>query len=473
MARRDDMQVVGIDDRPAPIRAAGPRWWRRRWPLVAAGIVGVVSGLLAVQSGLDANERSRISRVRALPGVVRPLTSSVHELWSSDPTTTTISAGAVFAGRFIAGALDPDGTQRVQALDATTGAVAWSLAVTGPDPSAGSVHPEPPLCSLAQRVVLCLVKEDYAPATGTISPGSATPRRARVVVVDAATGAFVAERTTPVSSTLAVEAGLAVIGWVAGDAHGVVTATDPLTGDVRWTFTTPAPLEARAGEMLGLNVTAVDSGIVVSSWSNTLWLLSPRGALLRGLPTDGGSTRIEAPRRGMLALRTPGGPSGARTTVLVNGQDTRTFEGGPDVLTVDDGSAAGLVFTGGAPLVAWDVATGERRWTSTATTGHALILLDGTLYSATSDAVVAVDAATGRVRWTSPADLRANAGVLFTDGRVLVTDELNPRAHLQAFDPANGEQLWSSDLRTPVDNLVEVHGRLFGSVQDLELIALG
>jgi outer membrane protein assembly factor BamB len=480
MARREDMHDVEMDERdalPTPSLTVAQARLRRSWPL-AAGMAAVLLGGLAVtQTVFDARERARLSRVRALPGVVRELTASVHELWRSDAAASTaVTGGVLLADRFIGGRLGTDGSQSVEALDAQTGATAWSLAVSDADPTTPADVARPPQCLSAQGVVVCLVADDYAPLTGTVAPTSTAPRRARVVVVDPRTGTLLAERETPSSSSLAVEGDLVLVAWVAPDAHGVVTGTEPRTGEVRWTFTTPAPLEARAGERLGLDMTGVGVGVIVGSWSQKLWLLSPDGALQRELPGNGGSTWFEVPRVGMLALRTAKGPVGARTTLLVDGRDSQTFDGEPAHLSVDDGSAPGLVFTGGTPLIAWAAATGQRRWRSDVDTGHALLLLDGTLYSATYDAVLALDAATGKVLWTSPVQLKSDLGVALTDGRVLVVVERVPTPHLVAFDLADGRRLWSAGLPEHVDNLQEVHGRAFGTrytQSGLEVVALG
>ncbi|HZL02202.1 MAG TPA: PQQ-binding-like beta-propeller repeat protein, partial [Cellulomonas sp.] len=134
------------------------------------------------------------------------------------------------------------------------------------------------------------------------------------------------------------------------------------------------------------------------------------------------------------------------------------------------------VFTGGAPLVAWDAATGQRRWAGDPDTGHAHLLLDGILYSATYDAVLALDAATGKMLWTSPAQLKSDLAVALTDGRVLVVVERVPAVRLVAFDLADGRRLWEADLPEHVDNLQEVHGRAFGTrytQSGLEVVALG
>jgi outer membrane protein assembly factor BamB len=134
------------------------------------------------------------------------------------------------------------------------------------------------------------------------------------------------------------------------------------------------------------------------------------------------------------------------------------------------------VFTGGTPLIAWDAATGQRRWRSEVGTGHTLLLLDGTLYSATYDSVLALDAATGRTLWTSPVQLKSDLAVALTDGHVLVVVERAPVSHLVAFDLADGRRLWEAGLPANVDKLQEVHGRAFGTrytPSGLEVVALG
>ncbi|PVU83338.1 hypothetical protein DDP54_10415 [Cellulomonas sp. WB94] len=482
MARHEDMHDVEMDEReelPTSNLAVAQARLRRSWPLAAGAVAVLLGGLAVTQTVFDARERARLSGDRALPGVVRELSASIHELWRSDAgASSAVTGGVLLADRFIGGRLDADGSQAVEALSAQTGATAWSLPVSSADPTTPADAARPPECVSAQGVVVCLVLDEYAPLTGTIAPTSSAPQRARVVVVDPRTGSLIAERATPPSSTLAVEKDLVVVAWVGDDGHGVVTGTEPRTGEVRWTFTTPAPLEARAGERLGLDVAGVGVGvgIIVGSWSQKLWLLSPDGVLQRELPGNGGSTWFELARVGLPALRTAEGPIGARTTLLVDGRDGQTFDGEPVNLAVDDGSAPGLVFTDGAPLIAWDAATGHRRWSSGADTGRTVLLLDDTLYSATHDSVVALDAATGAVLWTSPAQLKSSLAVALTDGRVLVVVERVPASHLVAFDVADGRRLWEAALPAHVDNLQEVHGRAFGTrytKSGLEMVALG
>ncbi len=482
MARHEDMHDVEMDEReelPTSIVAAAQSRLRRSWPLAAGLVAVLLGGLVVTQTVFDARERARLSRVRALPGVVGELDASVHELWRSDSgESSAVTGGVLLADRFIGGRLDADGSQSVEALDARTGATAWSLAVSRADPTTPADVARPPQCLSAQGVVVCLVADDYAPLVGTIAPTASAPQRARVVVVDPRTGTLFAERETPSSSTLAVESDLVVVAWVNGGGHGVVTGAEPRTGEVRWTFTTPAPLEARAGERLGLDVTGVGVGIIVGSWSQKLWLLSADGVLQRELPGNGGSTWFELARVGLLALRTAQGPVGARTTLLVDGRDGQTFDGEPVNLSVDDGSVPGLVFTGGAPLIAWDAATGKRRWASGAGTGtgRTVLLLDGTLYSATHDSALAIDATTGTLLWTSPVQLKSDLAVPLTNGSVLVVVERVPTSHLVAFDLADGRRLWEAGLPDHVDNLQEVHGRAFGSrytTSGLEVVALG
>ena len=471
-----DVEMDEGEARPSPARAAGRWGLRRSWPLAAVLTVAVLGGLAFTQSVLDATERARITRVQALPGVVRPLGPSVHPLWRSDGASRAVTGGVLLAGRFIGGRLGSDGTQAIEAIDAATGAVAWSTAVTGPDPNVASDPSLPPQCALAQQLVVCLVVADYQLTAGTVAPTYLAPRHTRIVVLDPRPGTILAERETAVSATLAVEGDLAVIGWVAADGHAVVTGTDPRTGDIRWTFRTPTPMQARPGERLGLDVTAVGGSLVVASWSHKLWLLSAAGTLLRELPGGDGSPWFAAVRTGVLALRTSEGSGKARTTVVVDGRDQRGFDGEPARLTVDDGSAPGLIFTGGAPLVAWDVATGQRRWSSAASTGRNLVLIDGTLYSATNDAVLAIDAQTGGVRWTSPAPLHSDMAAVLTDGTVLVAVEQSPDPRLAAFDLADGQRVWQAGLPAQVDNLLEVQGRLFAtrtSKSTVEVTALG
>lgn len=62
----------------------------------------------------------------------------------------------------------------------------------------------------------------------------------------------------------------------------------------------------------------------------------------------------------------------------------------------DDGSAPMLLLTSGPELTAWDLATGDRRWTTNGVVS-AVVVLECTVYSVGAGALRAQDAILGPV----------------------------------------------------------------------------
>ena len=469
----------------------------RWWPFAAAGVLA----LATTQAVIDEHARTRSAHLATVTGVLGPVDAAVHERWRIDgPRPATDTALPLVDGALVDGVSGADGASSVQLVDLSTGSVRWSTPLTPPDPVAAArnsrLEPrclvsDPASAARAARgpapngtapsggepLIVCLAAQDYHLTLGTVDPTSLVPRAARIVVLDPTSGTVLADRPTPASSSIAMLGELVVVGWVAHDAHAVITASEPGSGAVRWQFTSPAPMPARAGERLGITVTTPAGHVVARSASFAWWVLSGTGVLVRALPGGDASAAVTGARGGVLAVTHRGADGVERTTLLVDGTlaetpgaDGAALAGAPVPLTVDDASAPGLQFTverahpesGTAILAAWDTGTGALRWSRAGTNPRRLILLDGTLYAASDDHLVAIDAASGDVRWDVPYDAHGTDVWPLTDGRELVVGAPGTTPGLAAFDLADGQRLWAVALPADVDQVLAVGGHLIG-----------
>jgi len=110
-----------------------------------------------------------------------------------------------------------------------------------------------------------------------------------------------------------------------------------------------------------------------------------------------------------------------------------------DLVTGEVWPAGGLFYLGDAmtgSVMAFDLATGVRRWTRPKVAGATTLLAGGILYAGgTTQNLVALDARTGEIRWTS--DLHAYS-LVAQGGRLFVAGD-----GITALDPATGARLWS------------------------------
>jgi len=468
VVRDDDSSSAAppADDRRASLAGRARRWW----PVA----VGVVAVLAVTQATLATRDRSHLSHIQAMPGVARTTDASVTEKWRRDlPGSTELVQGAmVVDGMWVGAVVAGDGTRTIQAVDPATGATAWSTVLAGPEPAATGVPT--PTCGLTgptgtvadPPAVVCLVPSGYVTPDASTSSTSPEPSSARVVVVDPTTGAVAAERATAPSSALAVDAGVVYVAEVTPDGLGVLSATDPGTGAVRWTFTTPQALPTTPDRPLHVRVSALDGHVLVGSEQGVAWLLSSDGTLEREVTDVAGATLV-SPRTGVLALQTWSGASSPVLRVL-RGDDGSSV--GPAIRghvvtpTVDDRTAPGLVFTRGSQLTAWDAATGEERWSApvSSTMGN-LALLDGRLYQSTPIGIRALDATSGALLWQKRILTLTGSSHLPTvvsDGRAVFMLEAASIRRLVAFDPTDGSRMWASLLPEDTVDLTVVGDRI-------------
>ena len=141
-----------------------------------------------------------------------------------------------------------------------------------------------------------------------------------------------------------------------------------------------------------------------------------------------------------------------------------TIQGDVVTPTIDDGSAPGLIFTGGSHLTAWDAASGAERWSvSVSSAARNLVLLDGRLYQSTEIGLRALDATSGALLWQKRVLIPAGSSHLPTvvsDGRAVFLLETASTRRLVAFDPTDGSRMWASMLPEDTTDLAVLGGRI-------------
>ena len=395
--------------------------------LGALALVG--TGLVGVQRSLDARYRDVVATRAALVGAVDPVATSPQVRWAVD---TAVLDGLLLDqpvdGLVVGARSQRDGTVEATALDAATGATAWSTVLAGRPGERADVSGSGRGCTTTRldgrAVLVCMIGYRLADQDGT-----APAARGEVVVLDAATGTLVARRAAPrQAGAVVVEEGAAVLAWrVLGDVR--VHAQDLVTGATVWQqrFSvprtgTPTRVELTTPPRVARVQLAVGAGLVVVAAAQRVYLLGPDGTVRAEHGRLQGYLRDVRPDR--VVVLTTNGPTG--TLVVRPGQ--------PDVLTadvalvasLDDDSLADVRLVTGDTLRADDARTGAQRW-ALDDGGTDAVVLDGTVYVAGSRTLVrAVDGRTGAVRWAVPLPDGASAGRLVTDGERLYAQVLGP-----------------------------------------------
>lgn len=418
MGHRSRMQSVELLDpvrtpdgpRPrVPTPVAEVRRRRRRWWWLGAVAAVAVVALVGSQSVLDARQRAELARFASVPGVVAPVGPGVRVAWRvPDALGGLVTDGLVADGAFVGLGVADDGSQSLVAVDERTGDVRWSTSASGPDPTSALADGDRGRgrCALAagDRLV-CLVG------------GGA----ARVVVVDARDGRVVADHPAPPATSMALLAGLAVLG---APGSGV-TAQDLLTGAVRWRYALPgagADL-SQAAFTSSVEVFAAGDRVGVSEPGWSVALLDASGHVARTPVPAVVSHRFDA-ATGVLAMVSTAGAGRTRSTIVRAGHDDLDLPGSYLGLAVDDGSVPDLLLTSDVSLRGWDARTGALRWTSDeVATGPALVVR-GRAYVPTMTGVVALDGRSGSLAWRSSVAPTNVPGSLATDGTaILVADQ--------------------------------------------------
>ncbi len=452
-----------------PVRRA----WRRPWVRWVASVVAVAVVAVSVTVHVTgaARERARLAALALVPGVVRPLHPGLRALYQVPSPDSQVLTQGFRAGDTLVGAVSAtDDGWSVVGLDAATGARRWSTSLEPVDAPAEQLRP--PMCRAAEALVFCTAAQvtadplvsGWQTATWVLDP--ADGHLIRTMAYDEHTwatvaGGLVVEATQSDGPRRAPAAGPWTVTWT-------VTASDPATGAVQWTWTSP-PVAVTAAVEDG-NVlhdpSDYESGVtrwpgavddVAVSVGDDTWVLRADGLLRTHVSRPGGWWVSED---GGSLLRSPqydptSIPATApRDEMLTDDGSWKSIDGtGPAGLMVDDGSAPDVLLRASfssdqhAVLTAVDRHTGATLWQTSvgsARLGYGAVLLEGRVYVG-ADTLRAIDATTGHVIWTSADTL--NGRLVATDGRVLLVQAGN---EVTARSMDDGRVLWRDDLPASV-----------------------
>ena len=376
-----------VDDDHLIAAADGPRTSGRvrRWVAVLLVVTLVLAGAQLV---LAARDRATSARFAQLPGALPPVDADVGALWRVDEADLEVlpRASRSRAASWGCGPVG-DGAASVVSLDPRTGAERWSTPLTDADTvlaqrgarSSVSSCLQVPEADDAEPLVACLVS-DALLSFGIRGRLTVTrpPTTSRVVVVDAADGRVVADRTAPPAIAFAVLPGLVAVGLPGHDGHAEVTAQDLLTGEVLWHRSSPRPAVDPVGDVSGFEVVALDDLVAVVEVGSNMTLLAADGTVARErerydrLSQDEAATRLEV-LSGYLAFRPV-------TTIVQPGRADRRIPGRLVTRTVDDGSLPGIELIEGSRMQARDATTGDRLWQADRHTSGPVLVLRGLVY---------------------------------------------------------------------------------------------
>lgn len=481
-ARRTDAaperagEAIAATGRDASASGGPPDLRRRRLRRLALGGVGVlVAGLVVTQQVVDARERARLTQYADVPGVLAPVRSDAQELWRASPETD-----AAFAQRtvptlvgdvLLGGTVATDGLLTLGAMDPDTGRSLWSVAVTMPGdapladnpgwvscqaPATATTPASPPPGGTA----VCSVEVPQQTVEFAIAVGGSYQSfvgRAALLLVDTITGEVLQRVDTPLGTDVTAAPG------------GYVTMTPDVVLDPAWS----EPEDVPAG---GQTVARYDWGATSPRWTSRTpvqeyavgqsWIAADarqvtvtNGATVRLLDADDGSpvgsltgsdgysgSTSALPGGGVVASYYGG--AGPTSHMLTKDGTAVDLEGMTAVTRIaDDGSAPDLVLMAQmkpdwnlGTLVGFDARTGEERWRSEVTSGWAVVVLGGVLYTSNVHELAALDAGDGSTRWTRELEGGGDAPLL-TDGSAAI---LAGQGRVDAYDLRDGEPLWSS-----------------------------
>lgn len=488
----DAGETAGVDGEIAP-PASGPHRGgspgdrlgraRRWWPVAAGLALAVATGTVAA----GRRETARLAALAEVPGILAPLDGPVTELWRRADTSLWVGPTKV-TGRLIGVEHGPDGGVDVVALEPATGEAVWRTAARPPGATDGWAScavpgvPSPPTGAGAVPVVACVVADDVVITAESTAGYVYYPTRARLLVLDATTGAVVSDAPTEPSTSVAALGADLVISRVDADGRAHVTRTDAHGTADRWTFISPDPVPVDDSRQRVASVDVVGGLVVVEAGSS--WVLSADGDVLDvwapGPTTEPGG-RVEVLRGGRLLAEPVAiddvGTSGSKVMDLTTG---RPFEaaGSPVHPVFDDGSLGDLLLMESSEegdLVAYDIASGRPRWTIADTAGGGIMVVDGRVIRAEGDELQSIDGRTGKPVWANPVGEPAPSPQV-TDGRLVLLTQQDPDRGtvLAAYGLDDGRLRWSAEVTDGVNlfYLFAIDGGLYGW-SDLGLVALG
>jgi outer membrane protein assembly factor BamB len=442
------------------------------WP-VAAGLVLVVAAGMVIA---DRREAARLSALAALPGILAPVNGPVRELWRSTlslaPGSNLGSEPREVSGRLVVQLNRPGAGSDVVALDLVTGEEAWRAAVVrGGTLLTGTSCVQPGAPKVAgdastAPVVACVVT-DATDAVDTPAGEVTVTTKARLVILDASTGAAISDGPTDPSTRVIAFGSDLVISSVDADGIVRITRKDPRSASGRWTFTSADPVPRDPDGLRDVWVSATGDRMLVdavSSW----WVLSGSGDVIRTGTSPGAPVPTHiAPELTATTLFTESAsaPTGVLRMDAVDLSTGRTFtaEGAPVTTAVDDGSLAdSVLMESDSNLVSYDARSGLMRWTAPLPANASMLVIDGRVVCSGTTELRSIDGTTGKTLWATPVS-QPDQTSQFTDGTVdVVAQQVNGQGQLTAFGLDDGEVRWNADLTNGLIPFA-AGGRLYAS----------
>ncbi|NUU16570.1 PQQ-binding-like beta-propeller repeat protein [Cellulomonas humilata] len=487
MARRGELQDVELLDEGDLVAydhadpGAAPMRRGLRTALIAAALVVVVT-LVGVQWVVSARERAAIAALATVPGVLAP----VDEHLDVERRVPADDAAGLFG--FGGWSLEraADGSQSFTWAPTADEGSGWTTQLTGPSPVlaqydaddvvAGSYcTPDnaPGTAPSTAGTVVCLVSDGgyvLDPVNDSLVRVPATTTQVRVL--SAADGTITATWPVHVGDAETVFAVLDDAVAIASTATTGTTLTlhDLLTGDARWSRSSPTRDGSTADTFSGLALSQVGTVLAYAPPDQPLTLIDADGTVVRELPgTIGDRFGFVTDQRGRVSL--PSVVDGRqRTTLLAEDAEPAhdvTVDGALVDAVVDDGSVPDLLLTYDRELHAWDRSTGERRWSNeTVISASGVVIMRGSVFVLAAGFVAAFDGVSGRTLWATTAEDEVTPSTISTDGSHLLAT-LEPTSTdgqpvLVAYDPAGGAEVFRVPYPAGVGDVSPINGRLVG-----------
>lgn len=425
---------------------------RRRRALWWTG-VGVLVLLVAVVGVVNVLEARRAAERRAelaeLPWILPPMGAELEELWRVD-------AGWVVGETATSLLVSDPASGGVRAVDPLTGQVLWEIPVVG-----GYCWSVAAMQGMAVTASSDLaVGHDLIVCESIDGPDAEGRTTSRFTSHDAADGRQLATITLEgaIATTMVVDRDYLLVSTL-DDGTVVVTLTDLLTGDVRWTFRS----EPGRDRTLFADYWSVtyDDEVVFIDASEDLVLSRRTGAEVEAEAPPPPMTEAWHLADGGRAVLDYATTSYELDGRVLNEDGTVRFEfdGWPwapysragegmeigyETLVVLqlDGPSASTV-----DLVGLDPSTGEEVWRRPdETSSQPLLQLDGMGIVASQTEATAIDLRTGEDLWTHAADPSVFFMSPVTDGEVvLLADRSTGTLELAAVDLRTGQDRWRMD----------------------------
>jgi hypothetical protein len=483
----DDAAAAGGEAAQRPAR-------RRRWWLVPAAAAVVVLALVAYQGVTDARQRAALAALADVPGVLEPIDPDLPIRWElNGPTTEAVSYGVMADGASTNLVIDPDGSQRVVAVDLGSGAERWSVPVLGPNAPLAAARADGNGTSSGYCMPVGADREEPTSIACVVSDGFQTygedyvevpATQSFVRVLDVHDGHTIAQWPAE-HAGIGVSEGRVVVARWAGDDAIEVSAYEPPSDDPVWTRQLEIPTVATYRDDRP-SIQGVGGAVEVStgSWSARL---DENGEPLAQQPRrddTGGTWLVQAPNSDRLVSVSYSNDGTTSTQLLKpDGSVEHVLSGDLVYTSVDDGSVPNLLLTMPSPssdggvgggdeevplggLRGSDVRTGRTLWTADiSTSGYGALVLLGRVYVLAGLGIDVLDGRTGKVLWTIEAPKGLTYGTIMTDGRHLLAVR-NPSevgaSWIDAFDLTGADLAWSAVVPAGLSEVRPMGKVLFG-----------